>query len=142
MMEYKGHRYFVPIQVRFKDIDRLGHVNNANHHVFIETARVKFFTDTFGKENDFNKHGVILAHTEIDYFKPIFLHDDIYVSLKVTRLGNKSFDLEHFIIQKEANGDLIPKAHVKGVLVCIDYTINQTITIPNHWRKIMLELKD
>jgi acyl-CoA thioester hydrolase len=139
MMEYDGHTYFVPIQVRFKDIDRLGHVNNANHHVFIETARVQYFTEMFGKENDFNKHGIILAHTEIDYFKPIFLHDVIFVSLKMTRLGNKSFDLEHHILKQEADGAWIPKARVKGVLVCIDYTSNETIRVPDHWRVKMLE---
>jgi acyl-CoA thioester hydrolase len=138
-MEFNGHTYFVSIQIRFKDIDRLGHVNNANHHVFIETARVQYFTETFGKENDFSKHGIILAHTEIDYFKPIFLHDEVYVSLKVTRLGNKSFDLEHYILRKEHNGELQKLAHVKGVLVCIDYTVNQTIRIPEHWRAKMTE---
>jgi acyl-CoA thioester hydrolase len=138
-MEFNGHSYFVPIQIRFKDIDRLGHVNNANHHVFIETARVQFFTETFGRENDFNKHGVILAHTEIDYFKPIFLHDEVFVSLKVTRLGNKSFDLEHYIVKRDKEGALHQLAHVRGVLVCIDYTINQTIRIPDHWRNRMVE---
>jgi acyl-CoA thioester hydrolase len=138
-MEFNGHSYFVPIQIRFKDIDRLGHVNNANHHVFIETARVQYFTETFGRENDFNKHGVILAHTEIDYFKPIFLHDEVFVSLKVTRLGNKSFDLEHYIVKRDKADVLHRLAHVRGVLVCIDYTTNQTIRIPDHWRNKMLE---
>ncbi len=138
MLEYLGHVYFVPIQVRFKDIDRLGHVNNANHHVYIETARVQFFTEKFGKDNDFSKHGIILAHTEIDYIKPIFLHDQVLVSLKVTKLGNKSFNLEHYIVKQNKDGDLEPLAHVKGVLVCIDYTINQTISIPEHWRAILL----
>jgi acyl-CoA thioester hydrolase len=137
-MEFLGHTYFVPIQIRFKDIDRLGHVNNANHHVFIETARVKFFSEQFGKENDFNKNGLILARTEINYTRPIFLHDEAFVSLKVTRLGNKSFDLEHYIVRKNEQGQLEPLAHVKGVLVCIDYTVNQTISIPLHWREKLL----
>ncbi len=136
-MEYLGHTYFVPIQVRFKDIDRLGHVNNANHHVYIEITRVHFFTEKFGQENDFSKHGIILAHTEIDYIKPIFLHDQVFVSLKVTRLGNKSFNLEHYILKQSTDGVLEPLAHVKGVLVCIDYTTNQTIPIPSHWRTIL-----
>jgi acyl-CoA thioester hydrolase len=136
MAEYNGHTYFVPIQVRFKDIDRLGHVNNANHHVFIETARVQFFTEKFGKENDFSKHGVILAHTEIDYIKPIFLFDKVFVTIKVTRLGNKSFDLEHYILKQDDKNEYHALACVKGVLVCIDYTVNKTISIPDHWRTI------
>jgi acyl-CoA thioesterase FadM len=31
------------IQILFKDIDKQGHVNNANHITYFETARVDYF---------------------------------------------------------------------------------------------------
>jgi acyl-CoA thioester hydrolase len=40
------------IQVRFKDIDKQGHVNNANHITYFETARVEYFKDVFRNSID------------------------------------------------------------------------------------------
>ena len=39
-----------PIQIRFKDIDRLGHVNNANHVTYFELARVDYFNALAGDD--------------------------------------------------------------------------------------------
>ena len=36
-------RHKTKIQIRFKDIDKLGHVNNANHITYFELARVDYF---------------------------------------------------------------------------------------------------
>ena len=31
------------VQIRFKDIDSMGHVNNANHITYFELARLNYF---------------------------------------------------------------------------------------------------
>lgn len=56
-----------PIQLRFKDMDALGHLNNANYLTFFELARIKYFRDTVGTEIDWNKDGMIIARATIDY---------------------------------------------------------------------------
>ena len=43
------------IQIRFKDIDQLGHVNNANHLTYFETSRVKYFNDIFAAETKWRR---------------------------------------------------------------------------------------
>ena len=64
------------IQIRFKDIDKLGHVNNANHITYFELARVEYFSALAGSSAnhtkpfiiEWNNEGVILAKIEMEYF--------------------------------------------------------------------------
>ena len=104
------------IQIRFKDIDQLGHVNNANHLTYFETSRVKYFNDIFAAETNWKETGLILAHTEISYKKPIFLEDEISCYTKISKIGNKSFDIENIIVKKEKQV-LTVCAYGKSVLV-------------------------
>ncbi len=122
------------IQIRFKDIDQLGHVNNANHLTYFETSRVKYFNDIFAAETNWKEIGLILAHTEISYKKPIFLEDEISCYTKISKIGNKSFDIENIIVRKEKQV-LTVCAYGKSVLVCLNYLTKKTISMPVDWVK-------
>ena len=43
MFDLNSFNHFTEIQIRFKDIDMQGHVNNANHLTYAEIARVEYF---------------------------------------------------------------------------------------------------
>ncbi|MGZ4155828.1 MAG: acyl-CoA thioesterase, partial [Bacteroidia bacterium] len=88
-------KHKTPIQIRFKDIDKLGHVNNANHITYFELARVDYF-DALASDNikiDWVNEGVILAKIEMEYKQPILLEDKVFVYTWVSRMGSKSFDM-------------------------------------------------
>lgn len=129
MMSFK-HK--TDIQIRFKDIDQLGHVNNANHITYFETSRVNYFKDVFKNETNWKETGLILAHTEITYKNPIFLEDTISCYTKVSKIGNKSFDMENLIVKSSNSQDIIV-AYGKSVLVCLNYLSKETIPIPTEW---------
>jgi acyl-CoA thioester hydrolase len=129
MMSFK-HK--TDIQIRFKDIDQLGHVNNANHITYFETSRVNYFKDVFKNETNWKETGLILAHTEITYKNPIFLEDTISCYTKVSKIGNKSFDMENLIVKTSNSQDIIV-AYGKSVLVCLNYLSKETIPIPTEW---------
>ena len=79
---FNNFKHKTPVQIRFKDIDKLGHVNNANHLTYFELARMKYFEDVIGDQIDWKKQGVILARIEINYKLPILLEDKISVFTK------------------------------------------------------------
>lgn len=126
-------KHSTKIQIRFKDLDKLGHVNNANHLTYLETARVAFADAVFGEIN-WDKEGFILARVEIDYKKPIYLTDDVWVETWISRIGSKSFDMSYSIVNRK-NNDVLAEA--TSVLVCMDYQKNITIAIPEQWKKAM-----
>lgn len=131
-----GYRHKTPIQIRFKDIDRLGHVNNANHLSYFEYARTKYFKDVIGHDIDWDKEGIILAKVIVDYKAPILFEDDIYVYTRCSRIGTKSFDLSTSIVKME-NGNETELATGLAVLVCFDYMSKSTIPVPARWVELV-----
>lgn len=129
-----NYKHKIPIQIRFKDIDLLGHVNNANHFTYLEYARVKYFDDVAGTEINWNEHGLILAKAVIDYKLPILLKDKVFVYTKCSRIGNKSFDLSYCIIKEEKGNEII-LAEGSTVLVCYDYRTGKSIPVPQEWKE-------
>jgi acyl-CoA thioester hydrolase len=131
-MEDFKHR--TPIQIRFKDIDQLGHVNNANHLSYFELARMQYSDDVLG-QIDWSKRGFILASARVDYKRPILLKDKVFVLTRTAKIGTKSIDMEHRIIRLEADGAETLLASGGSVIVCMDYASMTTIPVPDSWKK-------
>ena len=129
-----GFRHKTPIQIRFKDIDALNHVNNANHVTYFELARVKYFDDVVKEEVNWSEQGIILAKISVDYKAPIYFKDNVSVYTKCSRLGTKSFDFTYSLVRTEG-GKETELAAGSSVQVCFDYKKKITIPIPELWRK-------
>ncbi|MEO6696105.1 MAG: thioesterase family protein [Ignavibacteria bacterium] len=142
----KNFRHKIPIQVRFKDLDDMGHVNNANHLSYIELARLKYFQEVFDIGTNWNKQdGLILARVEIDFRKPVYFNDKVFVYTRCSRIGNKSFDLDFLIVKetlalKNNSSDEIfteVLAEGKTILACYDYIQKKAIEIPEERKQIL-----
>lgn len=120
------------IQIRFKDIDKQGHVNNAVHLTYFETARSDYFKNILRKKNNWSETGIILASTHIDYKRPILLEDELYCYTKISRFGKTSFDIEHALTVISNDKENIA-AIGKSVMVCFNYKTNESISIPSEW---------
>jgi acyl-CoA thioester hydrolase len=132
-MEPKDFKHKLQIQIRYKDVDIQGHVNNANHITYFETARVNYFNEVI-KHNDWNRTGMILAKTEIDYSEPLFMDDECFCYTKITSFGTKSFEISNLITKKVGKEEMVC-AHGKSVIVCFNYDIKQTVEIPAAWKE-------
>ena len=133
----QNFKHKTSIQIRFKDIDKMGHVNNVNHLTYVELARIKYFEDVVRADGKWSKDmGVILARTEIDYKTPIFLHDNVFVYMRCGRIGGKSITTE-FAIVREKDGKEELLAQGLAIIVYFDYHHNTTIAVPeDHVRKL------
>jgi acyl-CoA thioester hydrolase len=116
--------------VRFRDLDGMGHVNNAVFMTYMETARLNYFRSLGLGDNPLE--GMILARAEVDFRSPIELGEQVEVGVRTGRIGTKSFDLHQKI---RADGRLA--AEGKFVLVAYDYTTNQSQEIPEGWRDVL-----
>ncbi|MFY9307963.1 MAG: thioesterase family protein [Bacteroidia bacterium] len=128
-----------PIQIRFKDIDMMGHVNNANYITYFELARLTYFEalKDEGVKIDWVNAGVILAKIEMEYKQPILLEDKAFVYTWVSRIGSKSFDMACSIV-RVVNGVEVEAAKGLAVIVCFNYKTNETIAIPEIWKQKMM----
>jgi acyl-CoA thioester hydrolase len=123
-------KHKTPIQLRFKDGDVMGHVNNANHLTYIELARIKYFEDVVGSDINWSRQqGIILAHISIDYKAPLFLRDNVFVHTRCSKLGKKSIELSWVIVREKKDTEEIIAQGI-AVLVCYDYTENKPTEVP------------
>ena len=80
------------LQTRWKDLDAFGHVNNAVFLSYIEDARITFFK----RWNLYDeKRSIIMASAKIDYLRQIDHPSHLIVGERISRIGRKSFDIEH-----------------------------------------------
>jgi acyl-CoA thioester hydrolase len=106
--------------VRFRDCDAMGHVNNAVYSTYLEEARI----GVLGELSSF-----ILARVEIDFRAELRMGEEIEVKTRCSRIGTKSFDLEHVI----AAGNRVV-AEAKSVLVAYDYELGASVPVSDELR--------
>ena len=116
-------------RVRFRDLDPMGHVNNAVFLTYVEQARVAFLADA-GAATGLDAMNVIVARVEIDFKTPVRLGQEVEISVRATRFGTKSFDLDY---ELRVEGELVAEA--KSVQVAYDYERREPVPLPADWRE-------
>jgi acyl-CoA thioester hydrolase len=126
----EGFAFVHPDSVRFRDLDGMGHVNNAVFMTYMETARLAYFQSLGLGQNPLRE--LILARAEVDFRTPIELGEQVEVGVRPGRVGTKSFDLEQ---QVRADGRIA--AEGRFVLVAYDYTSASSRELPAEWRELL-----
>lgn len=112
------------LQVRFRDCDPLGHVNNAVYLTYLEQARFNLWRAQLGfvarVASDPGPRGVgfILARVEFDFRAQSHYGDELEVRLSLEGFGRTSFTYT-YEIRDVATGALVATA--RTVLVRFDY---------------------
>jgi acyl-CoA thioester hydrolase len=117
-----GWNFCFATPVRFRDIDMFDHVNNAAYLTYAESARVAYYSQVTGLQ-DPHDFDMTVARVEIDFKKPIFFPATINVFTRASRIGTKSWTLEHEL-RDAANADLL--ATCTTVLVHFDHQTGQS----------------
>nr|WP_280953685.1 thioesterase family protein [Symbiobacterium terraclitae] len=125
----EGFRFTFEQQVVFRDIDMLGHVNNAVYATYFETARVEYLHNLTADLETLVTF--ILAEITITYKSPAYLRERLVIGLRVTEIGNSSMVFEGRIVEKET-GRLV--ATSRAVLVHFDYKNQRPVPVPAELR--------
>lgn len=128
------YRFAHPLEVRYGDLDPQGHLNNAKYLTYFEQARVHYLIHLglFQPGQSFLEIGIILAEAKVTFLKPVHFGQAVEVRVRVTRLGNKSFEMEYSLCDTASGEEL---ARGSSVQVTYDYHTGQTVPIPPAWRE-------
>jgi acyl-CoA thioester hydrolase len=89
-------KFSIELPVQFRDIDVMGHVNHATYLQYMETARVEL-ARSLGQVKKGFRSSFILASARCEFKKPITNERRITVTVWVTRIGDRSWDLDYSI---------------------------------------------
>ena len=126
-----GKIFSTNIDVRFSDLDALGHVNNAIFFTYFEEGR-KIFSKKYFKVSDPSDFRFIMAHISCDYLKPVRFIDSVTLQMWVRDIGTKSFAFEYKLIHQ--SDESIVYATGESVQVCYDYKKDQSIVVSNEMK--------
>jgi acyl-CoA thioester hydrolase len=110
------------VEVRFNDVDGMGHVNNALYLTYLEHCRMRFFTQVAGTTSE-RDYPFILAHAALDYKAPMKMNAKPVVKMWTSRIGGKSWNFE-YEIRDGKTGTLY--ATGTTVQVAYDYRIEKS----------------
>ena len=127
-------RHRTTLQVRFRDTDAFGHVNNAVFFSYLELARIRYLLDVLEPATPFERLPLILARVELDFRSPIMFGEDVWVDSRVDRIGRSSFAMSHRMTAGD-EGRLVGEA--SSVIVTYDYAVARPIDVPDEWRTRM-----
>ncbi len=122
------------IQIRFRDTDAMGHVNNAVYITYFEVVRIKLFREIFNLSNSDElpiKTSLIAAMNSCNYRMPLFIDAKIKAECCVLKIGTKSLIIFTKIIDEE-NGTVY--ADGESVMVFYDYNSKKPINIPQKYK--------
>ena len=124
----------VPIEIRWRDLDALGHVNNAVYLTYFEVARLGYIRARLGDDIQRDPTTLlpigfqfILAEVTCSYRSPATLNDRLTIAIWVSQVGRKSFVFE-YRISDEVTGRLV--AEGCSTQVWYDYTAGKSRVVP------------
>ncbi|MBE4908965.1 acyl-CoA thioesterase [Bacillus luteolus] len=118
--------HITKIKVRFGETDALGHINNSSYFAYLEDARIGFF-ESIGCNMSTTSWNFILASTKCDFIGQGYFNQILKITTTVTRIGNKSFQLEHEIFDDQTDR-LIARGN--AIIVYFDFEEQQSVVIP------------
>ena len=119
------------LQVRYGDLDTLGHVNNALYLTYFELGRVLYFRKYIPAFDAKNVRFVI-ARAEIDFKKSITMEDDVYLETSLDSIGNTSFSFLHRITNEDGS-----QVYATGKIVAVSIDENKKpATVPEQLRRL------
>ncbi|MCI9606923.1 MAG: acyl-CoA thioesterase [Muribaculaceae bacterium] len=120
----------LPVQMRFTDIDMLGHLNNNVYLTFMDLAKVNYFSDVLPEGMDWNSINAVVVHIGCDFYSPSYFNESLEVWTTVTTVGERSFKMEQRIVNSVT---CQTKCVGTTVMAGFDPATAQSKAIDRHW---------
>ena len=125
------YHHVVPLQIRFNDVDKFGHVNNSVFFQYYDTTKTDYLS-TVCKDLDWEHVAIVVVKIEAEFFSQIKAGNHIAGRTRVVKIGNKSFHLEQEVFDSDTQ-EL--KSRCLSIMVLYDLERQQSMPFPDEWRK-------
>jgi len=131
-------KFSTQIEVRFRDVDALGHVNNAVYLTYFEIVRFHYWRKLFGNDA-FRRHSFVVVRAECNYRAPAYSGEVLRVFAKVSEMRRSSFTFEYEIVESQTRRIVVDGATVQA---CFDPKEQKAKPIPQDLRDSILKFEE
>ena len=122
----------MPAQLRFNDIDVLGHVNNSVYFQLFDLAKAKYFNAVRQKELEWSETDIVIVNVNCNFLSQTFFNEPLDVLTQVEKIGEKSLTLVQQLVNT-ATGEV--KSHCTTIMVGFDAETQTSKPITTTWRQ-------
>ena len=126
------------IQMRFADVDQLGHVNNVNLQHYFDLGKTGYYNEVMTARIDWRKKAFIQKATNTVFEAQTRMGEPVVVRSKVEKVGTTSFTMYQEIVNGETGER---KAYSHSVLVMFDFERQEKIPVPDEWRRTIADFE-
>ena len=123
-----------PVQLRFSDLDTLGHVNNAVYFSLFDLAKSDYFNKVKGTKQDWRHVNVVLANIHCDFLKQVLFDERVVVKTQTISIGDKSFTLLLHLVNEDT-GEV--KCVCTQIMVYLDPDTLRPARVDDEWRRAL-----
>lgn len=121
------------MEVRWGDLDLLGHVNNSVYFTYFEQARIDWWQAS-GEEFDLgNEEGPVIVTANCTFLMPIFYPATLLINVHAGLPGNSSYIIYYEIFIKNHSLDLAATGNTK--IVWMNYKQGKSLPLPDKVRR-------
>ncbi len=125
-------RHGQDVQMRFSDIDLLGHVNNSIYFQYMDLGKIQYFTEVLGDRLNIRKESMVIVNVSCEFYHITRFDEPLRVLTRVDEIGESSMILEQRIINPLTDD---VKTVARTVMVGFNLPQNEKMRIPDSWRE-------
>lgn len=125
-------RHSMDVQVRFNDIDALGHVNNNVYLQFFDLGKYDYFRQTVGVDLGDNRPAAVVVNINCDFMAPTFIEEPLAVRTAIAAIGEKSLTMVQQVYNR-ATGQI--KCQGTTVMASFDFATGRSTPVPAETRE-------
>lgn len=122
----------IPMSVRWRDMDAMGHVNNTVYFRYMEQARIAWFDALVPDRQARSALGIVIVSTSCNFRKPLTYPGTVEVKLSVGAPGGSSVPTFY-----ELNVGEELYADGAAVVVFVDTQSQKPVRIPERIRSLL-----
>ena len=130
------YRHSLPIQIRFNDVDRFGHVNNNMYFSYYDLGKQEYLQSVLSKDFMQNDLVPVVVNIHADFFAPVYYADEIVVQTRISHIGDKSFVLQQRAVNTTKNQVV---CQCSTVMVCYSLKLQASVSLPDEYRQNVSE---
>ena len=123
-------RFSYPVQLRFNDIDILGHVNNTVYLSLYDLGKARYMEAVNHGAVNWQRVESVIANVDCAFISQMRFGDDIRVYTRCIHIGEKSYTLQQVLA--DANGEI--KSLCNTVMVNYNPDTGKATPISANWR--------
>lgn len=97
--------HITDLQVRFNDIDMIGHVNNSIYLQYMDLGKTRYFEAVMPRGVNWRHINVVIVNINCDFFSPAYIHEPLAVVTRALSISERSFRMEQRVINR-STGDV------------------------------------